>query len=881
MREEKLRAEGLAETDARTQARGRFGGVTPIRERCRDLWTFRAVETLWQDVRYGARVLRNSPVFTAMAVISLALGIGANSAVFTLVDALLLQNLPVESPEQLTIIHYAADKTPRVSQRGSEGGFDEKTGRRHLNVFSYPAYQRLRDEAETLSTVFAFARLRDVNLSADGNSRIAQGLLSSGNYFAGLGVQAALGRLIEREDDRPNSEPVAVISFSLWERVFGGDEAVVGKEVAINGAPFTIIGVMPPQFFGVSPGVVLDIAVPLAAHTMVVPRWAQPDKPLYLAHDIWWLNLMGRLNPGVTMDQAQAELDVIYSQMLEAGKIELREGATRPEMFLLPGRQGLDSLRRRYSRPLWTLFIVVGSVLLIACINLANLLLTRAQTRRKEINLRLTLGAGRRRLIRQLLTESLLLSLLGGTVGIALAHWGSRALLAMVAVTPDATRVSAWPDSRILGFTVGVTLLTGLLFGLAPAMRASRVNPAPALKEGTAAGWASGRTPRFALLSRGLIVLQVALSLMLVAGAGLFLRSLQNLRNIELGFRTERLLVFGLDPTLSGYGEGRLLNYYREVFRTLESVPGSVGVTACSNRLLRGWTSGSIIDITDGGPKDRKVRVAINHVGPRFFETMGIPITMGRGPTERDHIQAPRVAFINEALARRFGDGSPLGRTFRWSGVDDLPAISIAGVVENAKYDQLRDNIGPTIYVPYEQARWGVGSLDLAVRTSGEPLALVDSVRSALRRIDPGIPMMAVTTQERQIEDRLRTERLFANLSTGFGMLALLLACIGIYGVMAYSVARRTGEIGIRMALGAQHSDVAWLVLRQMLVLLALGTAAGLAGALATTQLVSSMLYGIEANDPVTFAVAAAVMLAVALTAGYLPGPKGGATQSG
>lgn len=873
MRAEQRLSEGLNPSDARKQARRQFGIPTSIKEICRDLWTFRSLETLWQDVRYGARVLCNSPAFTSMAVLSLALGIGANSAIFTLVDAVLLKSLPVENPEELTIIHYSAGKSPRVTRRGSMHQVDKKTGRKHSNVFSYPAYERFREETRTLASVFAFSSLYDVNLVADGHSRIAQGMLVSGNYHTGLGVRPALGRLLENHDDSPEAEAVAVISFQLWQRAFGGEESVIGKVVRINSAPFTIVGVTPPEFFGVSPGASPDVSVPLSTHPAVV-RWSQPEQPLSLAHNIWWLNVMGRLMPDATMGEAQSELDVIYSQVLEAGQVQLQEGAKRPEMFLLPGQQGLDTLRWRYSRTLWTLLIVVGLVLLITCVNVANLLLTRATARYKEISVRLAMGAGRRRLVRQLLTENLLLSLLGGALGLLLSYWGSRALLTMVAISADAIRISPWPDARILAFTAGVSWLTGLLFGLVPAMRASQVSLGPALKEGTSLGWTRQRAEGRAPLGRSLIALQVGLSMMLVVGAGLFLHSLQNMRSINLGFRTDHLLVFSLDASLNAYRDIRLLNYYREVFGALEAIPGAVSVTACTNRLLRGPVSSGPIEVSGSPPQDGRVQVLINQVGPRFFKTMDIPIILGRGPTEQDTVNAPRVAFINETLARHVGGGSPLGKTLRWTDLNDFPGITVVGVVKDAKYNSLRDNIRPTVYVPYEQSSWGVGRLDFAVRTVEAPEMLVDSIRSVLRRIDPSVPMMDVTTQLQQIEDRVRLEKVFANISTAFGALALVLACTGIYGVMAYSVARRTGEIGIRIALGARETDIAWLVLRQMLILLAVGTAAGVVGALATTRLVSSMLYGIEANDPLTFTAAAVVMLTVALAASYLPARK-------
>jgi predicted permease len=585
---------------------------------------------------------------------------------------------------------------------------------------------------------------------------------------------------------------------------------------------------------------------------------------------------MGRLKPGITVSAAQAELDAIFGSVLEAANIELPPDTRRPEMFLLSGAKGTDTSRWRYSRSLWTLLAIVGLVLLIACANVANLLLARATSRRKEITVRLALGAKRSRLVRQLLTESMLLSMISGAFGLLLSYWGSHALVTMVSA-PDAVRLSLGPDARVLGFTGAVCILTGILFGLAPAVRASRVNLAPALKEGTAIPWTSRSSEHTPLLGRSLIVLQVALSLLLLVGAGLFLRTLRNLNRIEIGFQSEGLLLFGINPTLNGYSGERLANVYRQVYRGLESVPGVISATASRHRLLSGWMSNTSIKVHGSAPPSgKRMRVAVNHVGPGFFETMGIPILLGRGPTERDTAKAPLVAFVNETAARRyFVGGSPIGKTFRWRERRyDGPDVTVAGVVKDARYDKLKNEVESTIYVPYEQSHWGFGRLNFAVRTAGRPEAVVGAIRAALREIDANLPMIDIKTQQRQIADGLRQERLFARLSTTFAVLAVVLACIGIYGVMSYSVARRTGEIGIRMAFGARYFDIAWLVLRQSVVLVAIGVVAGLAATLAATRLVSAMLYGIEPNDPATLAATALIIIATSLAAAYLPARK-------
>jgi predicted permease len=511
---------------------------------------------------------------------------------------------------------------------------------------------------------------------------------------------------------------------------------------------------------------------------------------------------------------------------------------------------------------------VAGVVLLIACANVATLLVARGAARRGEVTMRLAMGAGRARICRQLVTEGLLLSLAAGVIGILFSIWGSRALLGWATTSTETLRLPLGLSARVLGFATGLSLVVGVLFSLAPALRASRVDLATALKEG--AGGASRRS-HSGRLGQGLIVLQVALSLLLVVGAGLFLRTLGNLRSVDLGLRTQGVLLFGLDPTLNTYSEDRLRSFYRDLLDRLNKTPGVVSATASSNRLLAGWMSGGPLRVPGATwlPRDG-IDAHVNGVGPRFFDTMAIPIILGRGPTERDTVSSPRVAFLSQAMAKRaFPNGSPLGRTVTVIGKTEYV---VAGVVADAHYDQVKGDPPLTVYVPYEQPPWArLGSLHFAVRTQGKPEAFAGTVRSLVRELDPNLPLIDVQTQAAVVDDQLRRERLFANLSTAFGGIALLLACIGIYGVVAYSVARRTAEIGIRVALGARYGDVVGLVLRRTLILVAVGVAVGSAGALAVTKFVTSMLYNVKPRDPATFIASAVLLLVTALAAGYLP----------
>ena len=870
MREEKLRESG---EDPR-HARKRFGNVTATKETTRELWTFQIVESIWSDIRYGARVLRKNPLFTTVAIGSLALAIGANTAIFTLINAVILEKLPVPAPEELVIANWFGDVS-KASNFNSRGFTDSDTGRHYTSTFSYGAYDSFRERAKQFSDVFAFTNLRRAAFRVQEQTNLLKGMLVSGNYFRGLAVKPQIGRLLNEADDRPGAEPVAVISYQLWRDVFRSDPRAIGAYAMLNGTSVTIVGVTQSSFYGVSPGGFVqspDVTVPLHLAPTVEPWFVRSDRAPFLDTGLWWLNVMGRLKPGATRAAGESELNGIFQQALEEAAIEIPADSTGPTLSLMPGDRGLDTVREGTSDVLLALLAAAGLVLLIACANLATLMLARATARRGEITVRLAMGAGRGRLVRQLLTESLLLSITAGVIGILFAWWGSRILVSWAVEMQGPLRVPFSLDTRVLGFTACLSVVTGVLFGLAPAFRASRANLVPALKEGTGAGQGIGSRDHSGSLGNGLIAVQVALSLVLIVGAGLFVQTLKNLRSVDLGFRSEGLLLFGIDPSLNQYEGDRLANLYRDLMTRLESTPGVVSATASSQRLITGWVSNGPARIPEAAAlSDGSMPVHYNFIGPRFFETMGIPVLLGRGPNTRDTVNAPRVAFVNESVVKTaFPDRSPLSATiYQWGS--DL-GYEIAGVVADAHYARVKQEPPPTIYIPYEQNPRGINSsLDFAVRTLGPPEAFVGSVRALVRELDPNLPLIDVQTQRHVINEQLAQERLFAGLSTAFGMLALTLACIGIYGVVAYSVARRTGEVGIRMALGARYGDIIWLALRRTMALVALGVACGVAGALALTRLISGTLFGVQPSDPATFAVAAVLLVLVALLAASLP----------
>jgi predicted permease len=884
--EDNLR-QGMSPEDARRAARLKFGGVEQVKEAYWDKSRLGWMENLWQDLRYGARMLLKNPGLTLAVALSLALGIGANTVVFSLLDAVLLKTLPVKEPERLVLFRWLSGEKKVWTSTSSEWKRerDEATGLETGTSFSYPAFEHFRANNQSLSETFAFVYAM-ANLNIDGQAETASGQLISGNYFAGLGLPVLVGRTFTNDDDKASADPAAVISYKYWRRRFGGDPAVVGKTIYIGNTPVTIVGVAPPEFYGTSNiGKAADFWVPLALTPKVMlQRFYQMDNPKSC-----WLNIMGRLKPGVNARQAQAELDLEMRQHAAELQKSFKDQRDIPRLDLDPGGQGLMQARRQFSEPLRMLMIIVGLVLAVACLNVANLLLSRAATRRKEIAVRLAAGASRLRLIRQLLTESLLLAVLGGALGLAFAYWGRDVLVALrplAATLPDLKL-----DLRVLGFTTAVTILTGILFGLAPALRATKVDLTFTLKDGAGqTGYSRSR------LSKGLVIAQVAMSLVLLIGAGLFVRTLRNLARIDLGFNRKNLLLFSVNPGAIGYKNERLANLYQQLLERIETTPGVRSATASDFTPLSGSSTSSFC-MPGYTPKPGE-NLSYLSVAANYFETMEMPILQGRGLSShdieplisamatiqnsvgkppKDFVEPRRVAVINQAMARKyFSNVDPIGRRFSFSlPCKDGEGIEIVGVVRDAKYGGLKWEILPVAYVAYVNPSFGAPpGMTFTVRTAGDPVEMTAAIRKATQEVEPRLPLYGIQTQDAQIAQLVTQERLFASLSSFFGLLALVLVAIGLYGVMSYTVARRTHEIGVRMALGAQAADVLRLVMRETLCLALAGVALGVPAALVATRWIESQLFGLTPHDPMTITMVMLSLMAVMALAGYLPARK-------
>jgi predicted permease len=837
------------------------------------------IASIWQDLRYGIRMLRKNPGFTAVVVLTLALGIGANTAIFSVVDAVLLKTLPVKEPEQLVLFHWQAGGAFRTSGIRGYG----RPGTQGVSSFHYRIFEKLRDEKlpeqnSPLSDLFAFAPLiNGLNVSVDGQTEMVEGQVVSGGYFAGLGVRPQLGRMITPEDDAVTALPVAVLSHRYWRERFGADPSVIGREIKLNRVTFTVIGVTEPAFNGtLQVGQRPAITVPIAFEPELEsdnPSMDRPGRP-----GRWWVVLMGRLKPGATIEQARASLDGAFQSLA----LELMPPPTResepaqletkdyPRLTAISGSRGMLEGRERFSPKIYLLWSVAGLVLLIACANVANLLLARGALRAPEITVRLAVGAGRWRLIRQLLTESALLGSLGGAAGMLFAIWGVRVLAAI-----SDRRGSLLPANvdyslnwRALGFTVVLSLLTGILFGLAPAWRATKLDLATALKEGNRGSRSLSRSR----LSRGLVIAQVAIVSLLLVGAGLFIRTLRNLQQVEVGFNQENLLLFRLNPGLNGYSGERQEELYRQILARLDAIPGVRSATFAYVPLNAG-----AIETCRIIPPGVTAQSGAEHITLRqivrenYFTTMEIPLLRGRGFSQQDDGRAPRVVIISETLARRFfANEDPIGKRVGFNA-ETAGRVEIIGVARDIKFTNQREEIAPLIYLPWLQWAEKIGGMQFALRASGEPIALVNAARQAVLEVDGNLPLIDVKTQAAQASETLAQEHLLAKLLSFFGALALLLAAVGLYGVMAYAVAQRTSEIGIRMALGAQAGDVLRLVVWQGLKLALIGSVAGALGAFALKQVIASQLYGVVATDPLTYTVVGGLLVAVALLACWIP----------
>jgi predicted permease len=858
-------ADGLSEDDARWAARRELGNALLLREDTRMLWSWMLLEQLAQDIRYGLRTMAGNKTFSAMAILSLALGIGANTAIFSLMDSILLRALPVPDPQSLVMLSW---HTPRRDMHGTNrhnNSFMDPNGGFIGGFFAYPAFELLRQNDSVFSMVFGYQGAGDLNLTVQGQAELARTEYVSGDYFRGLGIPSAAGRLIGADDDRAGAPGTAVVSFALSQTRFGGPENASGQSIRINNIPFTVVGVTPPEFFGADPDRPPDIYVPMHANVLLESRDYSAETFLDPNYD--WVVPMARLRRGVSAKQAQAALAGPFSEWARTADLK-RPAEDIPTLVVREGSGGLDGLRRRYSKPLYILLALAGLILSIACANIANLLLARAAARRREIALRLSLGAGRFRIIRQLLTESVLLAALGGMLGVGFAVWGIQFLTRLLANGRENFTVGADLNWHVLAVVAALSLLTGVLFGLAPALQSTRTDFVPALKD-SRTGETRGHRFRGLGPSRVLMVAQIAFTLLILVAAGLFVRTLSNLASIRLGFNRENLLTFQLNARQAGHNDPEIVAFYNELRTEFSAIPGIRAATLSNHSLIGTGTSGTGIRVSGAAPEDSSILT----VGTRFFATMQIPLLMGREIDERDRQGSPMVAVVNEAFARRsFGDRNPLAQHLTLEHMCAGCDIEIVGVSANTLYGDLKGQVQPTVYLPFAQGGWGpVRGMVYQLRTSGNPLNYVHAVRDLVQRADPRLPLSDVKSQRAWIDQTISQEIAFARLCTAFAVLALVIACVGLYGTMSYTVARRTSEIGIRMALGAQRSRVLWMVLREVVLLAAVGLAIGVPTALAASKLVESFLFGMKPNDPLALMGSVLTLVSAAILAGYLP----------
>jgi predicted permease len=964
---------GMTPEEARYAAVRKFGNVTRVKEETLEVWSLVWLEQLLQDIRFGLRMLRKSPGFAAVAILTLALGIGANTAIFSLIDAVMLRSLPVENPSQLVLLKWSARNAPNIHGYMSSGDCPMELRPGAANPygcsFSEPMFREIA-EANVFSATTAFANAGRLNLTGNGPATVINGQLVSGDFFRTMGLKAAAGRLFEAADDKPSAAPVAVLNYGYWQSTFGGSREVVGHAIELNNVPFTIIGIAEQRFTGITPGSDYDVWLPLSDAQRITDPMFWRNRSGDVGN--WWLTIVGRLKPGMRLASAQAAVSGLFRNEMLHGAVPLFHGgestmrpgapagrgavgnqmfhgampppaggngprslrvplqqtpggpvqarretaggpmpqstgnapATRlappgagpergpqtlstvadnPEVTLLPAQTGLTGVRSEYSNPLYVLMLAVGIILLIACANVAGLILARAAARQKEMAVRLALGAGRARVVRQLLTESVMLSVLGGALGILFAYWGAHAIISFV--SSNQTRPLGFAtgvDLRVLGFTVTISLLTGILFGVAPTFRGARVDLTPALKEGERSSASSGHAGRkWFSIGNALVVAQVALAIVVLVGAGLLVRTLQNLRSIEVGFDSHNILIFGIDPTLIGYKAAQVDAFYRDLQGRLSQTPGVKSVSYSMMPLL---SNGLAIMAFHwpGTPQDQRSEADVLGVGPNFFATMHIPFLAGREFNASDFkvsaansavtpTSARTPVIVNQAFVQRYlGKENPLGKQFGESAAEaDRPAnpgYEIMGVVRDAKYNSLRREIHAMIYTPHSA---GGGSFEL--RTAADPQAILPAIREVVAQVNTNLPLFDVKTESEQIDQSLFQERLVARLSGFFGLLALVLACVGLYGLLSYEVSRRTREIGIRLALGARPGSVLKLVLRQGIVLAIIGAAVGIGVALGVTRYLTSMLYDVHANDPLTMIAVAALLTLVALAACYIP----------
>jgi predicted permease len=846
--EMRLHRDLVGQASGLSASRRSFGNITQLHESSRAVWVWPFLETLAQDTRYALRTLRANPGFAATAVLSLALGIGANTAIFSILNAVMLRSLPVEDPQRLVQV-------------------DSLQGR-----FTNPIWEQVRDHQQAFSGTLAFAGDR-FDLSAGGESHFANGLWASGDFFRVLGVPAMRGRVFTPDDDLHgggHAGPVAVISHAFWKRHYASDPDIVGKTVRLNRRPFTIIGVTPPWFTGLDVDKSYDVAIPIGCEPIL-----HTDFSTLNARSWWWLRILGRLLPGDTRQQAEARMKALAPEVSRATlptnwDADGQRQYLRRSFSLRPANTGFSDTGSQYRTALFTLMVVVGLVLLVACANIANLLLARAAARQREISIRMAIGAARRRVMRQLMSESLLLSVLGGVGGLLFAVWGSRLLVRFLSKAGSELQLDTAPDLRALAFTMGVAVLTGLLFGLAPALRATSVSPNNVMKE-----HARGTVGSRFNLGRALVTGQVALSLMLLVGAGLFLGTLRNLLSIDLGFSRHNILLVRAGLMQTNVPKAQRPRVYREIVGRLRAIPGVSSVSSSVLTPIGNDEWDRVVDPEGYSPRgEYDTQVYFNRVSPGYFETMRTPLLLGRDFSGQDDTGAPKVMLIGESAARRFfGQANPIGKTIRVNAEDshgEKDVYQVIGVVKDAKYEAVNEELLLSVYIACAQDTDPWPEVNFEVRTERPVETFIPAVRAAIGEVNRGISL-EFRNFETQVNDSLLQPRMVALLSAFFGGLALLLAMIGLYGVTAYGVARRQAEIGIRMALGAQPGSVVWLVLREVAAMLAIGTVLGLGASLAAGRLVAGLLYGVKSYDAAPLAIAAVVLGIATGIAAYLP----------
>ena len=863
-----LKAQGMSSEQARYAALRRMSGMEQQKEKCRETRGVSLIEDTAADVRYALRSFGQNPSLVLVITASLALGIGANTAIFSVINAVSLKMLPVREPEKLVLLKWSAKAWPEPFVESMEGGLVHDPGEHTASTsFSSEVNEEFKKQNDVFEQTFAFAgNDQNVNLELNGRAESSHLQAVSGDFFSGLGAAPILGRTILPADDTSGAAPVAVVSHDFWRNHFGADQDLYGKTITINGESVTIVGVAPPEFFGIIPGNPVDVYIPTSFYAK---QWKRlyPEEPLEVP-TTWWLGVVGRLKPGVEPAKAQTELQVILDRVLHA-KATTAKNAVYMNVGVLAAGKGLNDLRDRFSTSLLLLMGMVGLVLVIACANVAGLLMARASARQKEIAVRLSLGASRGRIVRQLLVESVMLALIGGVAGLLVSFWASSTLVRLLSSGKNPIYLPVGVDARVLAFTAAVSILSGIVFGLVPAIAATRVNIAPTLKDNATQFSARGTRFRF---GKVLVSGQVALSLLLLIASGLLLCTLDRLQRVNLGFDRHALLTFEVRPGLNAYGDAKLITYYQELQRRLESLAGVRSAAFTQHGPIdSGWSSSSPEIPGYTGP-GQQVDMYRHIVGPGYFATLKVPIVLGRPITEQDSSTTTKSAVINEAAVRQYFHGdNPIGKHLVFGKNQTQTVFEIVGVAKDVKYGKIRDEAPPTAYWSYQQSKVISRQMIFMVRTDGDPSALANSVRQLCLDLDKDVPVAHMQTEEDIVAASLFLERTFALLSSAFGALALLLACVGLYGTISFAVARRRAEIGVRMALGAERGRILRMILSETIFVVSIGLLIGLPIAWAAAKLLNHQLYGLSPHDPLTIMSAGLAILAITLLAGYLP----------